>query len=551
MAEGMAGLMAVPHLDLDPSLMGGWDAAVLAGGLGDGPVDQGFASVVWRATRPGWTQAGWWDADLRGEVRELLWLPLGLELQQRLVALAAADRSAGYRRGECPHPHTAPNIEERIGVPGRPCACQVVTVAAWTAVASFVALQADQEVVAVAGKEPVAEWLVPDRPELGTLTDPAVEELAPALRVSPGSARNRLAGLRRRSAQPRLRDAVASGLIIGWHAHLLATDLRHLPAKDQRTVIGLVLDRHRARRNKGLREWTLSDLRVQAKRIAARLDLDLAARRQACHDRRGIRLRLQGHGAATLTADLADDVASRIFNRLTAIAHGLDPESDGDDGPRSLEQRRADVFTDLLLGSPTTAIESDEGGLGGVSVGDGHPAPATVAGTEVAVVIDLATLLRLADNPAEIPGCGPVPAEIARQLAADTRWRAWITTTTAAGTQVVATSPSTYRPTAALARLIRAREPQCRMPGCRSQITDLDHVTPFPAGQTTPSNLGPLCRRHHRMKTHSRWRQQTHTNDDPSAPRAAGRQSSGVHDWTWTTPAGITHTDHPDAPCPG
>ncbi len=538
MAEGMAGLMAVPHLDLDPSLMGGWDAAVLAGGLGDGPVDQGFASVVWRATRPGWTQAGWWGADLRGEVRELVWLPLGLELQQRLVAIAAADRSARYPRGECPLAHTAPSVEERVGVPGYPCACQVVTVAAWTAIASFVALQADREAVAVAGKEPVAEWLVPDRPELGTLTDPAVEELAPALRVSPGGARNRLAGLRRLTALGQLQSAVASGLVIGWHAHLLATDLRHLPVKDQRTVIGLVLDRHRARRAQGLREWTLSDLRAHAKRIAARLDLDLATRRQACHDRRGIRLRLHGHGAATISADLADDVATRIFNRITAIAHGLPAESDGDDGPRSLEQRRADVFTDLLLGSPTTAIESVEGGLGGVSVGDGHPAPATLAGSEVAVVIDLATLLRLAENPAEMPGCGAVPADVARQLAADTRWRAWITTTTAAGTQVVATSPGTYRPTAALARLIRAREPECRMPGCRSQITDLDHVVPFPHGQTTPANLGPLCRRHHRMKTHSRWRQD-------ATPHEPTECATSPFRWTWTSPAGIHYTDDP------
>ncbi len=211
MAEGMAGLVAVPHLDLDPSLMGGSDAAMPVGGLGDGPVDQAFAAVVWPSTRPGWTHAGWWDADLRGEARELLWLPLGLDLQQRLVAMAAADRAVGYPSGECPHPHPAPNIEERVGVPGRPCACQVVTVAAWTAIASFVALLADREVVAVAGKDPVEELLVPDRPELGTLTDPAVEELAPALRVSPGSARNRLCGCgvwpRCRGCRPPLRPA--------------------------------------------------------------------------------------------------------------------------------------------------------------------------------------------------------------------------------------------------------------------------------------------------------------------------------------------------------
>ena len=545
----MARGTAVPSIDLDASFLDDLDAAIAAPVAVRGAVGAAVTFVVWRATRPGWTQAGWWGADLRPEVRELLWLPLGLELQQRLIAIATADRAAGYGSGECPHVHAAPSAEERVGVPGRPCACQVVTVAAWTAVASFVALRADQEVVAVAGKDPVEELIVPDRPDLGSLTDPAVEELAPALRVSPGSARNRLAGVRRLAALPRLQAAVASGLVIGWHAHLLATDLRHLPAKDQRTVIGLVLDRHRARRDKGLREWTLSDLRVQAKRIAARLDLDLAARRQVCHDRRGIRLRLHGHGAATISADLADDVASRIFNRLTAIAHGLDPESDGDDGPRSLEQRRADVFTDLLLGTSGTGVESVEGGE---SVGAERAAPATRAGSEVAVVIDLATLLRLAENPGDMPGCGAVPAEIARQLAADTRWRAWITTATAAGTQVVATSPSTYRPNAALARLIRAREPQCRMPGCRSQITDLDHVTPFPHGQTTQANLGPLCRRHHRMKTHSRWRQRSDTNEGSAGlnPNGGGMdgESGDAQGWAWTSPAGITHTDHPDPP---
>lgn len=105
-----------------------------------------------------------------------------------------------------------------MGVPGHACACQVVQVAAWSAVASWVAAQGDQMVVAVAGTEPVEEFLVPDRPGLGTIVDPAVEELAPALRVSPGSARNRLAGLRRIAELRRLRDAVDTGLVIGWHA---------------------------------------------------------------------------------------------------------------------------------------------------------------------------------------------------------------------------------------------------------------------------------------------------------------------------------------------
>lgn len=520
---------ALPAPDRDPGLVfergRGACVPVLSGVAG--PVDREFARIAWRATRPEWTQAGWWDTTLREHVRELLWLPVGLELQQRLMSLSAADRATGYQPGECPLPHPAPTITERIGVPGQPCPCQIVCVAAWAAVASWVGLRAEQEVVNVAGPDTVEGYLVPERPGLGTIIDPAVEELAPALRVSPGSARHRLAGLRRIAALPRLHEAIESGSMIGWHAHMLATDLRHLPDSDQSDVIDRLLDRVRARRVHGLREWTLTDLRAQAKRIAAHLDLDLAARRQHCHDRRGVRLRLHGHGSATVSADLADDVATRIFNRITAIAHGLDPNSDADVGARTLEQRRADVFTDLLLSSPA--------GLDGPSGDDALSTAATVAGSEVALVIDLATLLRLANDPGEVPGCGPVPAEIARQLAADCGWRAWITQTTAAGTQVVATSPGRYRPSAALARLIRAREPECRMPGCRSRTTDLDHVIPFPHGQTSPDNLGPLCRRHHRLKTHTRWRQRADSDDESVS-------------WTWTSPAGLTHDDRPEPP---
>ena len=545
-------------------------------------MDRDFAAVVWRRLRPDWTQSGWWDAELRPEVRDLLWLPVGPDLQQALTAMAARDRADGYEPGVCRFDHATAAVEERLGVPGNPCACQVVAAAAWNAFASWAQLQADDAMVAVAGAEPVQQLVIPDRPELGHLTDPAVEDLAAALRLSPGSARHRLSGMRRVAAAPRLTAAIRSGLVIGWHAHLLLGDLRHLEAADRDVVIDELLDRLTSRRQRGVREWTFTDLRAQAKRIAARLDLDLTARRQQCHHNRGIRLRLHGQGAATLSADLADDTATRIYHRITALAHGLDTDSDGPDGPRTLEQRRADVFIDLLLAtpsptSPATADAPEDSAAAAPGSGTG-----AVAGTEVAVVIDAATLLRLNDDPAHLPGCGPIPAEIARQVAADARWRAWITTTTDTGTQVVATSPGTYRPTAALARLIRAREPQCRMPGCRATITDLDHVIPFPTGSTTARNLGPLCRRHHRLKTFTRWRQSIHPDpDDPHNPHGAPDDSADSADsgdpadqprnrisdplctrpapygadlrspptgWTWTSPTGITHTDHPEPP---
>ena len=60
-----------------------------------------------------------------------------------------------------------------------------------------------------------------------------------------------------------------------------------------------------------------------------------------------------GNGMATLIADLADVDAHRIHRRLTAIAAGLqaDATADGTAEPRTRDQLRADILTDLLIGS--------------------------------------------------------------------------------------------------------------------------------------------------------------------------------------------------------
>ncbi|KRA30899.1 hypothetical protein ASD81_15460 [Nocardioides sp. Root614] len=58
-------------------------------------------------------------------------------------------------------------------------------------------------------------------------------------------------------------------------------------------------------------------------------------------------------------------------------------------------------------------------------------------------------------------------------------------------------------------RRVELRDHQCRFPGCPKQATrcDLDHAQPHgQGGSTCPCNLVPLCRRHHRAKTFSRWR---------------------------------------------
>jgi hypothetical protein len=67
--------------------------------------------------------------------------------------------------------------------------------------------------------------------------------------------------------------------------------------------------------------------------------------------------------------------------------------------------------------------------------------------------------------------------------------------------------PGAYRPTERQKRLLRARAPRCEWPGCGRRASravaagcDLDHDLAWPHGPTCACNLGPLCRRHHRIK---------------------------------------------------
>ncbi|HEX2214793.1 MAG TPA: DUF222 domain-containing protein [Mycobacterium sp.] len=90
-----------------------------------------------------------------------------------------------------------------------------------------------------------------------------------------------------------------------------------------------------------------------------------------------------------------------------------------------------------------------------------------------------------------------------------------------------------YRPSAKLARFVRARDLTCRFPGCSvpSEFCDIDHVVPYPIGPTHPSNLACLCRKHHLLKTF--W-----TGDWALALLADGTA-------IWTSPTGHKYTTQP------
>ncbi|QBJ97859.1 HNH endonuclease [Rhodococcus sp. ABRD24] len=98
----------------------------------------------------------------------------------------------------------------------------------------------------------------------------------------------------------------------------------------------------------------------------------------------------------------------------------------------------------------------------------------------------------------------------------------------------------TYRPTAALAEIIRTRDGTCRFPNCTSPATscDIDHTVAFDhefpdrGGLTVETNLACLCRTHHRLKTAGYW---------------AVRQIGGGR-LEWTDPTGNRTITHPCGP---
>jgi hypothetical protein len=510
----------------------------------------------WHDERPAWTEEGWWDATLDEQVRRLLWLAPG-----PLLVTALNDLTA---RGHCPVDHA----EDRVlpdwptpgHAPGWPCSCQIITAAAWDACASWLATRFAASLVDAAGPEPVSFDIAGGRQQIH---DPAREELAHALRSTTPAMGNRIGNARALTEHPQLVALIESAAISSWAGRLVLDHLVGLDHQDAEKVITEVCARVQHRLSSGRRPYHSAEVNrvARAARLRVCSESVQQARIRAFASRR-VTVHPRGDGMATLIADLSDVAAHRIHRRLTAMAVGLesDAAAEGSTDPRTRDQLRADVMTDLLLGAAEGAFGAGPGATPADQDGpDADAAPTVVRHEapnaprpEIQVIVSLDALLSLAEDPAEVPGLGPVSAEAARALACDGAWRAWVTDATGA---VTATGTQSYVPSAHLARLIRAREPRCRFPGCHQPAMrcDLDHVIPWPKGPTSAANLGPLCRRHHNLKTHTPWALDP---DPPPSDPPPGTTSQAVTTapatpgWRWRTPAGLTITDGPEPQLP-
>ena len=336
---------------------------------------------------------------------------------------------------------------------------------------------------------------------------------------------------------------------------------------------------------------TTPQLRMAIANAITRVEAEAADRRtRAAREGRGVSCQVSADGMAKLTADLAVEAAAAVWNALTAAAKAAKAAGD----PRTFDQLRADELLARTTGaSPLSTVDTDDrtdsatdstdsttnrttdsatGSASDRAAASALTPMATTTGSDhaettsvnppqgdrdsrgapstrspacvplprvplaVSLTMPLSTYLGLVDDPGQLDGYGPIPAGLARRLAADaaratptTTWRCVIVddehgTVLGVGRPI---STPLHNPPPRLVNLIRSMEPTCCFPGCRIAATrcDLDHRIPYDeadpdrGGRTCSCNLQPLCRTHHRLKTTGLIRvREVDPCEDPSAP---------------------------------
>ena len=167
-------------------------------------------------------------------------------------------------------------------------------------------------------------------------------------------------------------------------------------------------------------------------------------------------------------------------------------------------------------------------------------------GVNVDLVLSDTTLLGGGNTSATIPGHGPVPAQIARELVAHAlraETISWIRTLYADPTRrLVAMSTRQRFATDGLADYLDIRDQRiCRTPWCDAPARQADHIQPASnGGETTADNLQYLCQACNLAKQADGWTQRV--IDDPTD------NPTGRHTVETTTPTGHRHRSTAPAP---
>ena len=436
---------------------------------------------------------------------------------------------------------------------------------------------ADLRIAEETSDAPVSDGAGPKRPKPGEFVS---DELSLLLRDQPYQVRCLLARTRR----------LADGLPTVWEAfrrgEVDAEQIRVIDRVARRVTEAATLAAIDDQAIEAAHTRTPKQLSVWLLRLVVRLEpLAFEQRHRRALAERRVTVLQGADGIGYVTGEVSAQDAAAIDGMLAATARSL-----GADDPRTDQQRRSDLFADLLLGrlrlddtdndveepndegvEPVAAAESDwlevenidldTGELLGTQLqpidADGQPIGEPVDAVthrppgqaaklvrrprkiRIGVVVPLSSLLNDNDTPAELADrSGCIPGETLRQHIADTldsnrRDQVLFTRLlTDDGGRLLDTTELGRYASARLAEAITIRAGTCRFPTCTvpADRCDLDHHEPVPRGATSGTNQDPFCRRHHRGKTFA-W-------------LACIRDDHGV-DWTMPDAEHYRCTDEP------
>lgn len=207
-------------------------------------------------------------------------------------------------------------------------------------------------------------------------------------------------------------------------------------------------------------DWWVRDVDPAAVRVARNSDAD-----------RHIDIGPSRDGLTELWGTLrATDAAAldRRLNQLTGTVCRQDP--------RTKRQQRADAMAVLAAGGSAMACGCESADC------PARTNSATPGQIVIHVLAQAATVSGASEAAGYLPGHGAIPADQIREL----RKRALLRPVP--DRDGFGAEPR-YRPSAALADFIRARDLGCRFPGCDrpAEVCDIDHTIPLRSGRTHPS----------------------------------------------------------------
>ena len=342
-----------------------------------------------------------------------------------------------------------------------------------------------EALVAIAG-----EYADEDGGIFGCVDDEEREDVATALRLSPTSAQSRIDVARVLVGHlPNTISALSTGEISVAHATVIAretaTAIRNGLSEESIFRVEQTALAHAEFHTPG---QVASKVKTTIAKLAPEEFEEIVDR---ARDSRRVSCYPEADGMATVIAILPAEDAQAVMKSIEAFILKRNSEDAPEWSILSADMKRADALT--YIASQALSSLADEV--------QPHRRPITIS-----VAIDLPTLLGLAENPGQLAGYGAIPASVARRLAADGNWQRFVSDPTTGN--LLDFGREKYTPPQELIDYLLARDRVCRFPGCRrtGQSSDIDHAQSWETGgETNPANLGLLCRRHHRMKTHGGW----------------------------------------------